>query len=258
MKEELRTTYGKIVSYNEKQEKDKNGNLIIKRKLVIEKDLCGVPIEIKISNSNYFDNFINKNIRNPENFRSNIEQNWENLKLFFSFRAGEEIGVVYSVREIDGKEKNIFRQFFTTKGQYDRYLANTSNFASQTYLAEFQDVVHLLKYFSYVALNSKHNLSVEFFEKIKNEKDRQVIIEAIKNINQEEMDNFFSTIELLIENIEYTQEIVNSLYRHVKATNDKETNNRKLGLLESGNYKAMFYYLLTIMKQGFDDLRFQL
>lgn len=254
MKEELRTAYGRILSYNEKQDKDNNGNIILKRKFVIEKDLCGMPIKIEITNSNFFDIFINKSIRNPESFRSNIEKNWENLKLFFSFRAGEEIGVFYSVREIGGKEKNIFRQFFTTKGHYDRYIANTSNFVSQAYLTEFQDVVHLLKYFSHIALNSKHNLSVEFFEKIKKEKDRQVIMEAIKKITPQEKENFFNTIELLIENIEYSQEVVSSLYMQVKGVNDKDSNNRKMGLLESGNYKAMFYYLLTMLKQGFDDV----
>jgi hypothetical protein len=249
MKEELRTAFGRITSYTEKEE-NFDGEIITKRLFTLEKECCGIPVKLTIGNSKYYDKFLHKNIRSEEQFRRNINQNWENLKFFFSFREGEEVGVMYVVREINNIEKNIFRNFFVSKSQYDNYIASTSNFASQDFLTEFGDVVHILKFFSYIILNTRNNCNLEEFRKISAEKNRKVILDKVKEMPQEDKEDLFELLSSTIEDIEYNQEIDRFIYRQVRGINDRTKQN--LYLMETGDSKAMLYYMLTNLRNGFE------
>jgi hypothetical protein len=246
--EEIKTVWGKLIGFTER-EKSYNDGEKIKRTCIIQKKINEVFTNIKIENSNYHDKKPHYKIKNPETFLSNIENNWNNLKFFFSIRQNEEIGVVYVTKTINDKTKNVFRNFIVTPNNYDFYLANTMSYLSQKFITNFLDVVHILKVVSHIVVISNYNGDKKIFNSILQEKNRKNIIDIFK---KQENDNFFSFLSDFAEKIEYNQEINQILLQQLGGINDLQ--NRAMQIIESGDYRAMFYYLINHLKKGFDDL----
>jgi len=249
--EEIRTVWGKLISFTE-QEKLCNDGKKIKRNCIIEKKINEVSTNIKIQNSNFYDKRPHNKIKNPETFLNNIETNWNNLKFFFSIRPNEEVGIVYITRTANDKTKNIFRNFIITPNNYDFYLANSMNYLSQKFITNFLDVVHILKVMSHIIIISNYDGDKKTFNNILQEKNRKNIIDSISLFDREEGDSFFSFLNNIFEKIEYTKEINQILLQQLRGIHDIQ--NRTMQIMESGDCKAMVYYLIGNLKRGFDDL----
>jgi len=249
--EEIKTVWGKLISFTEKEKSYDDGKKM-KRTCIVEKKINEVLTNIKIESSNYYDRRPHYKIKNPDAFFNNIETNWNNLKFFFSIRQKEEIGVVYVTRTINDKTKNVFRNFIITPNNYDFYLANTMSYLSQKFITNFLDVIHILKVLSHIVVISNYNGDKKTFNNILREKNRKKIIDSISVFKKKENDSFFSFLSDVAETIEYNQEIKQILLQQFTGIND--TQNRTIQLMESGDCKAMVYYLIGHLKKGFDDL----
>jgi hypothetical protein len=77
-------------------------------------------------------------------------------------------------------------------------------------------------------------------------------MDSISLFDREEGDNFFSFLTNIFEKIDYNKEINQILLQQLHGIQDLQ--NRTMQIMESGDCKAMVYYLIGNLKRVFDDL----